>query len=164
MRAVSVASGWCAADAGPRSMGALAWVEEQERASPRRRSESTLFADGSPRSLPSGLGLHNDDQSGLSLNGVPASTRTKWMRTALQCVASSSSSSARSRFVTLGLPLSFLLQRCPRDPRRALQPLPLRRSHRASSLFLTQLACRASSRSSLSLSLPLIRPFSYFAG
>ncbi|GAA5839141.1 hypothetical protein JCM9279_002606 [Rhodotorula babjevae] len=33
-----------------------------------------------------GLGLHNDDQSGLSLNGVPATTRAKWMRTALHAV------------------------------------------------------------------------------
>ncbi|GAA5900885.1 hypothetical protein JCM8208_004637, partial [Rhodotorula glutinis] len=32
------------------------------------------------------LGLHNDDQSGLSLNGVPATTRTKWMRAALHAV------------------------------------------------------------------------------
>ncbi|BGO95272.1 hypothetical protein NBRC10512_003035 [Rhodotorula toruloides] len=33
-----------------------------------------------------GLGLHNDDQSGLSINGVPATTRTKWMRVANDAV------------------------------------------------------------------------------
>ncbi|GAA6019924.1 hypothetical protein JCM8202_001755 [Rhodotorula sphaerocarpa] len=33
-----------------------------------------------------GLGLHNDNQSGLSLNGVPATTRTKWMRVANNAV------------------------------------------------------------------------------
>jgi hypothetical protein len=32
--------------------------------------------------LAAGLGLHNDNQAGLSLNGVPAATRTKWMRVA----------------------------------------------------------------------------------
>ncbi|GAA5990419.1 hypothetical protein JCM10908_007362 [Rhodotorula pacifica] len=33
-----------------------------------------------------GLGLHNDNQAGLSLNGVPAATRTKWMRVANDAV------------------------------------------------------------------------------
>ncbi|GAA5888273.1 hypothetical protein JCM6882_008564 [Rhodosporidiobolus microsporus] len=32
------------------------------------------------------LGLHNDDQSGLSLNGVPWATRVKWMRVANSAV------------------------------------------------------------------------------
>lgn len=51
-----------------------------------RRACCSLYAFADSQHRRAGLGLHNDNQQGLTINGVPAADRLHWMRIANNAV------------------------------------------------------------------------------